>query len=131
MAEMGYNVLYLDQLPLDYETTLEEHGNMYWHYGQKILAAADYILNTDNLFGVFFTNFMCGPDSYILSYFKEVMNKKDKPYLLLQIDGHGADAGYLTRIEAALESFHSWKGIPRPEPVQEASAIEAEAAAEV
>lgn len=115
IAEMGYNVLNLDMLPLDYSNVQKEHHNMYWYYGQKILAAADYILNNDNLFGVYFTNFMCGPDSYIQTYFKEAMAKKQKPYISLQFDGHGADAGYLTRIEAALESFHSWKGIPRPQ----------------
>lgn len=128
MADMGYNILFLDQLPLDFTTTHQEYPNMYWHYGQKILAAADYVLKADNLFGVYFTNFMCGPDSYLLSYFKEIMNKKDKPYLLLQLDGHGADAGYLTRIEAALESFHSWKGIPRPAEIRESSVVKTEAA---
>jgi predicted CoA-substrate-specific enzyme activase len=114
IAEMGYNVLYLDMLPLDYANIEREHPNMYWNYGQKILAAADYILQNDNLFGVYFTNFMCGPDSYIQTYFKEMMGRKKKPYITLQFDGHGADAGYLTRIEAALESFHSWRGVPRP-----------------
>ncbi|MFH0910829.1 MAG: acyl-CoA dehydratase activase, partial [Planctomycetota bacterium] len=116
IAEMGYTVLFLDQLPLDFRPVLEGgHRNMYWHYGQKILAAAEYIARHDRLFGVFFTNFMCGPDSYILTYFKEIMARARKPYIVLQFDGHGADAGYLTRIEAALESFHAWKGVPRPE----------------
>lgn len=122
---MGYTVLYLDQLPLEYNTVKEEHPNMYWHYGQKILAASEFILNHDNLFGVYFTNFMCGPDSYITTFFKESMAKKHKPYIMLQFDGHGADAGYLTRIEAALESFHAWKGLPRPEEIAQASKVEA------
>lgn len=123
IAEMGYNVLFLDMLPLDFSWVKKEHHNMYWHYGQKILAAADYILKNDNLFGVYFTNFMCGPDSYIQTYFKEAMAEKQKPYISLQFDGHGADAGYLTRIEAALESFHAWKGIPRPAVAELASEV--------
>jgi len=114
MAEMGYPVLFLDMLPLDFASVRAEHPNMYWHYGQRILAAAETIRANDNLFGVYFTNFMCGPDSYILTYFKEAMARRKKPYITLQFDGHGADAGYLTRIEAALESFHAWKGLPRP-----------------
>jgi hypothetical protein len=42
------------------------------------------------------------------------MARSGKPYLSLQFDGHGADAGYMTRVEAALESFHSWGGFSRP-----------------
>jgi predicted CoA-substrate-specific enzyme activase len=129
IAEMGYTVLYLDMLPLPYEAILEDQHNMYWHYGQKILAAAEYILRQDNLFGVYFTNFMCGPDSYITTYFKDMMARKHKPYIMLQFDGHGADAGYLTRIEAALESFHAWKGAPRPQESSAASPVPSPAAA--
>ena len=114
VAQMGYHVLYQDMLPFDTAAILPGHRNMYWHYGQKILAAAEYVARSPRLFGVYFTNFMCGPDSYILTYFKEIMGRTGKPYLCLQFDGHGADAGYLTRIEAALESFHSWSKIPRP-----------------
>ncbi|MBU1909510.1 MAG: CoA activase, partial [Verrucomicrobia bacterium] len=114
VAEMGYRVLFQDMLPFDLQDILPAYGNMYWHYGQKILAAAEYVARSPRLFGVYFTNFMCGPDSYILTYFKEIMGRTGKPYLCLQFDGHGADAGYLTRIEAALESFHSWSRIPRP-----------------
>ena len=114
MAELGYHVLYLDMLPYDLQSILPGYSNMYWHYGQKILAAAQFVAASPRLFGVYFTNFMCGPDSYVLTYFKDIMGRAGKPYLCLQFDGHGADAGYLTRVEAALESFHAWSGIPRP-----------------
>ncbi len=120
MAAMGYPVFYLDMLPYDLGDILPEFSNMYWHYGQKILATAAYVAKHPRLFGVYFTNFMCGPDSYIMTYFKEIMNRVGKPYLCLQFDGHGADAGYLTRVEAALESFHSWSKVPRPEVVETA-----------
>ncbi len=115
IAEMGYPVLYMDQIAYDLESILPDYSNMYWHYGQKILAAANYIAKSKRLFGIYFTNFMCGPDSYIMTYFKDEMAKTGKPYLCLQFDGHGADAGYLTRIEAALESFHLYSDIARPE----------------
>jgi predicted nucleotide-binding protein (sugar kinase/HSP70/actin superfamily) len=128
MAELGYTVLYMDMLPLDLAAILDEHRNMYWHYGQRILAAADAVARHPRLFGVYFTNFMCGPDSYIQTYFKERMGREGKPYLCLQFDGHGADAGYLTRVEAALESFHAWSGIPRPaEPAGTGSSVTAPA----
>ncbi len=115
VAEMGYPVLYMDMLPYEIDSILPEYQNMYWHYGQKILASARYVAQHKRLFGIYFTNFMCGPDSYIMTYFKEEMGRAGKPYLCLQFDGHGADAGYLTRIEAALESFHLYSGIARPQ----------------
>ena len=118
MAALGYPVFYLDMLPYDLNSILPEFSNMYWHYGQKILATAQYVAQHPRLFGVYFTNFMCGPDSYVMTYFKEIMNRVGKPYLCLQFDGHGADAGYLTRVEAALESFHTWSKIARPEVVE-------------
>jgi predicted nucleotide-binding protein (sugar kinase/HSP70/actin superfamily) len=37
------------------------------------------------------------------------MGRVGKPFLVLMLDGHGADAGYMTRVEAALESFRAWK----------------------
>ncbi|MDR0362386.1 MAG: acyl-CoA dehydratase activase [Planctomycetota bacterium] len=120
MAAMGYPVLYLDMLPFDLRDIQPDYANMYWHYGQKILATASFVAKHPRLFGVYFTNFMCGPDSYVLTYFKEIMGRVGKPYLCLQFDGHGADAGYLTRVEAALESFHAWSKIPRPEVVDTA-----------
>ncbi len=108
IAEMGYTVLYQDMLETAPARAARLFPNMYWFYGQQILAAADFTALHPALFPVYFTNFSCGPDSYILTYFKEIMNSSGKPYLVLQMDGHGADAGYLTRIEAALESFHTW-----------------------
>jgi len=105
-------------LPLDYSAILPKWRNMYWNYGRDILAAAEFIKETPGLFGIFFSNFACGPDSYLISFFKESMAQRAKPYLILQLDQHGADAGYVTRIEAAIESFMNWKdrGIRRVMP---------------
>ena len=108
IAEMGYTVLFLDMLEVDPSLAADRYPNMYWHYGQRILSTARYVAGHPNLFPVYFTSFSCGPDSYVLTYFKEILAEAGKPYLILQFDGHGADAGYLTRIEAALESFHAW-----------------------
>ncbi len=47
---------------------------------------------------VYFTNFSCGPDSFLLTYASEIMGSK--PYLALELDEHGSDTGYMTRIEA-------------------------------
>jgi predicted CoA-substrate-specific enzyme activase len=114
IAAKGYPVITLDMLPLDYNALHPEYGHLYWYHGQRILAAAKMITKMPQWFGIYFTHFMCGPDSYLMTYFKDIMGQAGKPYLCLQFDGHGADAGYLTRIEAALETFHAWSGIEMP-----------------
>ncbi len=108
IAEMGHVVIYQDMLDVPQNRVAASYPNMYWQYGQRILSVADYVAAHEALFPVYFTSFSCGPDSYIVTYFKEILGAAGKPYLVLQFDGHGADAGYLTRIEAALESFHAW-----------------------
>jgi len=102
IAEYGYTVMPLDMLPFDVTTLADsEYFNLYWSYGQKIIAALRHIKDSGNLFPVYFTNFNCGPDSFLLSYAEKEMAKK--PMLILELDEHGADGGYLTRVEAFLD----------------------------
>jgi predicted nucleotide-binding protein (sugar kinase/HSP70/actin superfamily) len=56
------------------------------------------------------TNFNCGPDSFLLSYAEQVMG--DRPFLALELDEHGADAGYMTRIEAFFDVLRRQRTIP-------------------
>ncbi|MGO9137932.1 MAG: acyl-CoA dehydratase activase [Syntrophales bacterium] len=102
IAEYGYTVIPLDMLQLDVAALAgTEYFNLYWSYGQKIIAALKRIKESGNLFPVYFTNFNCGPDSFLLSYAEKEM--ADKPMLILELDEHGADGGYLTRVEAFLD----------------------------
>lgn len=98
-------------IPLDFVATGSDpmdglHPNMYWASGRKILQAAHLAASRPNLHLVYITNFKCGPDSYIKPSAREVAGA---PLLILQFDGHGNDAGYMTRCEAYLDS----KGILR------------------
>jgi predicted nucleotide-binding protein (sugar kinase/HSP70/actin superfamily) len=79
---------------------------MFWISGRKILEAARVASSRPNLHMVYITNFKCGPDSYIKHFAREAAGA---PLLILQFDGHGNDAGYMTRCEAYLDS----KGILR------------------
>ncbi|MBN2547101.1 MAG: hypothetical protein JXB50_14965 [Spirochaetes bacterium] len=78
---------------------------MHWYYGQEILLALKAVMENDNIYPVFLTCFRCSPDSYLITYFKEIMEDIDKPYLIIQLDELTGDAGYQTRIEAAVETF--------------------------
>lgn len=92
-----------DFLPSD---DLESYENMYWYSGNQILRAARFVKNHKQLFGVYITNFSCGPDSFILPYFRKIMGKK--PSLTLELDSHSADVGIDTRIEAAIDIIRNY-----------------------
>ncbi|MFO8054269.1 MAG: acyl-CoA dehydratase activase, partial [Bacteroidales bacterium] len=98
IARYGYDVIPMDMLPVQREDIPEGYQDMYWAYGQKIVAATRYIIQNHGLYPVFLTNFNCGPDSFLLSVFESEV--KDKPALILELDEHGEDGGYMTRLEA-------------------------------
>lgn len=97
----GVNVIPIDFLPVEQVDISDINTNMYWNYGRKIIAAAKIVGRYPNLHIIYITNFKCGPDSYVKHYITEASGK---PFLTLQFDGHGNDAGYLTRCEAYLDS---------------------------
>jgi len=97
----GIDVLPLDCLPLDQEDISDLNDNMYWNSGRRILAAARIASRHPAIALIYLTNFKCGPDSYIKHF---VASAAGRPFLTLQFDGHGNDAGMLTRCEAYLES---------------------------
>jgi len=107
LRELGVLSIPMDFLPLDSVNPADEIREMYWRYGQKILAA-DKIINEDpRLYAVYISNFGCGPDSFIIHFFRDL--SKEKPYLQLEIDEHSADAGAITRLEAFLDSLRNVK----------------------
>jgi len=111
IADLGYTVVPLDFLPFDPKRIPPLYKNLFWAYGQRILAGLDAVRDNENLFAVYLTNFNCGPDSFMLSYAEEIMG--DKPMLTLEIDEHGADAGYMTRVEAFLNVVKNWHPTPK------------------
>jgi len=113
IARLGFTVIPLEFLPLEAEDLGNEFFNMFWNFGRKIMESARIIARMPNLYGVYFSNFSCGPDSFIQTYAEEVMG--DKPLLMLELDEHGADAGYLTRLEAYADvlSVNETTTVPR------------------
>jgi predicted CoA-substrate-specific enzyme activase len=102
----GTNVIPIFFLPLDGIGIRDINRNMFWNFGKKILQAARLAAQRDNLHLIYITNFKCGPDSYVKHYTSKAA---ERPYLTLQFDGHGNDAGIMTRCEAYLDS----KGVLR------------------
>jgi predicted CoA-substrate-specific enzyme activase len=103
LRDLGVLPIPMDFLPLEAVAPTEEIREMYWRYGQRILAAAKIIKEDPRLYAVYISNFGCGPDSFISHFFRDL--SKGKPYLQLEIDEHSADAGAITRCEAFLDSL--------------------------
>ncbi len=113
LSRMGVTVIPAEMLDLPLRRASELHPNMYWHYGQKILAAALAVREDPRLNAVYLTNFGCGPDSFIHHFFAALM--AGKPFLTLEADEHAADAGMVTRCEAFMDSLSAAGGrIPAP-----------------
>jgi predicted CoA-substrate-specific enzyme activase len=100
----GYSVIPFDILPFDKE---EIFPNMYWYYGQQDVKSATLLKNEENIYVTYITNFSCAPDSFILHYIKWIMGQK--PFLVLEMDSHSADAGVDTRVEAFLDIIDGYR----------------------
>ena len=100
----GYSIVPFDILPFEDE---EIFSNMYWFFGQQDVKASKLLKNEDNIYLAFITNFSCAPDSFILHYIKWIMGQK--PFLVLELDSHSADAGVDTRVEAFLDIIDGYR----------------------
>lgn len=96
-------------VPFDmiFDAGAEIFPNMYWYYGQQDMKAVQKVKEVPNLFLAWVSNFSCAPDSFMLHYLRWMMGHK--PYLVLEIDSHTADAGLDTRIEAFLDIVDSYR----------------------
>ena len=103
-ASRGISVLPFDFLDFDDE---ESKRHMYWGMGQLLLKAGKVVERHPQLFGTYITNFSCGPDSFLIGYFRDLMGRK--PSLTLELDSHTADAGLETRIEAFIDIVNSYR----------------------
>lgn len=103
LADLGIQAIPFDFLPLENYSLQDDWPNMYWRSGQRILKAARFVRDKENLHALYIGNFLCGPDSFILKYFRKDMG--NKPFLHIEIDEHSADGGVITRCEAFLDSL--------------------------
>lgn len=109
-GNLGIKTFSQDMLPYTDEDISEIDsllGWLHWNYAAKILKSAIFAARTEGLYPVYITSFKCSPDSCIIEYFRRIMDRYGKPYLILEIDEHDSSVGYETRIEAAVRSFHN------------------------
>ena len=74
--------------------------NMYWYQGRRMIQQTLIALEEKNMFPVRLTNFNCGPDSILHFHEEHLANFYNKPWLVLETDGHNSNAQFGTRILA-------------------------------
>ncbi|MCD4812547.1 acyl-CoA dehydratase activase [bacterium] len=103
-ASRGIYVIPHDMLPWE---EIEDDPDMFWEMGHRLMKATKFVKQHPQLFATYIMNFLCAIDSILITYFRDIMGVK--PSLTLELDGHTADAGINTRIEAFLDIIRNYK----------------------
>ncbi len=109
-SRLGIPAFFQDMVPRDADAVAAVKPLMeeiHWNYASGILETTESIARRPGFYPVFITSFKCSPDSYLRTYFRQLMEAHDKPYLVLELDEHGSSVGYETRIEAAVRAFRN------------------------
>ena len=106
LSSMGVSVIPADCLMQSGE------GPTSWHFANQILNAVGIAKQHPNLFLLSVSNFSCTIDAFTHSML--VSELGSKPYLVLEIDAHTADAGVQTRLEAFLDIIHNYRDVQTP-----------------
>ncbi len=101
LRDLGCKVVFPEYLP---RTMVEKYAatvpkRVFWTLGRKMVGSALYTEQRDEVDGIIYLAcFGCGPDSLI----GEIIERKvkDKPFMLLTIDEHTGEGGFMTRLEA-------------------------------
>jgi len=107
---LGVKAFFQDMLPEERPTAEALQPlfkEIHWHFAAEILHAAETAAGIEGAYPVLITAFRCSPDSFVIEFFKSIMDAHRKPYLILQLDEHRSSVGYETRIEAAVRSFRN------------------------
>jgi predicted nucleotide-binding protein (sugar kinase/HSP70/actin superfamily) len=81
-------------------------GPTAWHFSNQVANAATLAKQHPNLFLLCVSNFSCTIDAFTHSMITSEMGSK--PYLILEVDAHTADAGVQTRLDAFLDIIRNY-----------------------
>jgi len=106
LAQLGVVPIPLDFLPLESVSAKDYSDRPYWFYENKYIAGADITASDPQLYGLWLSNFGCGPNSFIIHIVEDIMG--GKPLGQLEIDEHAAEAGIVTRLEAFVDTIEGF-----------------------
>ncbi len=116
---LGIRTFFHDMLEVGEEDTREIAdllAQVHWNYAARILSAAQVVARTPGFYPVLVSSFKCAPDSMTLEFFRRILDREGKPYLVLELDEHDSSVGYETRIEAAVHAFRNHRESPPARP---------------
>jgi len=114
IASRGFMVIPYEMIDFEDEVLMQPFkDSMHWEIGQKLLKASQFVYKDSQLFAVYITNFLCAIDSFLVQHVRRVMGTK--PSLTLELDGHTADAGINTRIDAFLDVVKNYLQVQKKE----------------
>ncbi len=99
----------LGLVPVPYDTILSAGvvpphlSFMQWKVGSDHIKAVQALASFAHAYPMFLTYYGCGPDAFISKYFEEILG--DRPALSVELDGHSAEAGLETRLEAFADAI--------------------------
>ncbi len=110
LREQGALAIPVDCYPVPDDVPLLE--DVFWGYARRMLRAAWHLRRQAGVYGVFCSNYSCGPDSFTAHALAWLM--AGRPFAVIETDGHAGDAGTKTRIEAFLHCVREDRRGARP-----------------
>jgi predicted nucleotide-binding protein (sugar kinase/HSP70/actin superfamily) len=80
---------------------------IHWASAGRTLRAALAASRDDGVFPVLVGAYGCGPNSMVEHHFDDLLG--DYPHTVLESDGHGGKAGYVTRVQAYLHAVRDYR----------------------
>jgi len=97
----------MDCLPVD--PAAPRMMKVYWAEHNRYLRAAVSARAAGDVFPLMLSSFGCGPGSMTEAVFHGLL--EGYPHTILESDGHGGTAGYVTRIQAFLQSVRQFRAL--------------------
>jgi activator of 2-hydroxyglutaryl-CoA dehydratase/predicted nucleotide-binding protein (sugar kinase/HSP70/actin superfamily) len=104
LRQNGAMAIPMDCFPIAKETP--EMKRIYWGDANRYVRAALSAKETKTAFPLMLSSFGCGPASFTEQVFQSLL--AGYPHTILESDGHGGAAGFVTRIQAFLQSVKQY-----------------------
>ena len=105
VAGSGAVALPLDCYPLDAATPALR--TVHWAGAGETLRAALSAVADGDVFPLLLCAYGCGPNSLVEHLFDDLLS--EYPHTVLETDGHGGSAGYVTRVQAFLHAVQGYR----------------------
>jgi activator of 2-hydroxyglutaryl-CoA dehydratase/predicted nucleotide-binding protein (sugar kinase/HSP70/actin superfamily) len=104
LRQNGAMAVPVDCFPVDPATPPMK--KVYWGDPNRLMRAAQSARQAGDVFPLLLCSFGCGPGSFVEQAFQGVL--EGYPHTILESDGHGGTAGFVTRIQAFLQSVRQF-----------------------